>query len=211
MTTVPLADQLFLVGHDENTGRAHVADSVLDSGLAGAVLAELVLADRIAVVDGLVLVRDHRPYGETVTDSALAEVIKQRANHPIRAWVEYLRDDAREMVARRLVKEGTVQRVQTRVMLRQAVRFPAVDPVQAASPRVHLWYTIEHPELLDEVTATLGGLVHAVGLERVLVAESKRRARDTLREISERLPDDLRSVVAGVDAAVAAITLTVRR
>ncbi|HEX6501393.1 MAG TPA: GPP34 family phosphoprotein [Micromonosporaceae bacterium] len=211
MTTVPLADQLFLVGHDEHTGKAHVADEVLDSGLAGAVLGELVLAGRVAVVDGLVVVRDHRAYGEAVTDSALAEVIKQRASHPIRAWVEYLRDDAREMIGRRLVRDGVVQRVQSRVMLRQTVRFPAVDPVQAASPRVHLWYSIEHPELLDEVTAMLGALVRAVGLERVLVADTRRRARDTLQQITERLPDDLHAVVSGVDAAVAAITLTVRR
>ena len=92
---LPLADELFLVGHDQYSGRPHVADAVLDTGLAGAVLGELFLSGRVDVEEGcLVTVRDQRPYGDRVSDAALAEILKRRESHPVRAWVEYLRADA---------------------------------------------------------------------------------------------------------------------
>src|SRR2546421_10390435 len=47
----PVADELFLVGHDHRTGRSAISRQILDAGLVGAVLSELVLAERIAVAD----------------------------------------------------------------------------------------------------------------------------------------------------------------
>src|SRR4051812_29822687 len=92
MYALPLADELFLIGHDQYTGKPQVSDSALDTGLAGAVLGELVLAGRLGVADDTkVEVRDQRPYGERVSDAALAEMLKQTEQHPVRAWVEYLR------------------------------------------------------------------------------------------------------------------------
>src|SRR5262245_36977798 len=107
MRALPLADEFFLVGFDEYTGKPLVNSEVLDTGLAGAVLGELLLAGRLVVDENnLVTARDQRPYGERVTDAALAEVLKQRDPHPVRAWVEYLREHVRAMVAPRLVQIG---------------------------------------------------------------------------------------------------------
>src|SRR5688500_2520469 len=122
MHALPLADELFLVGHDPYTGKPRVSDGALDTGLAGAVLGELALTDRIYVDDDTVVqVRDQRPYGERVSDAALGEIMKQNDLHPVRAWVEYLRDHARTMVAPRLVHTGLIERVQARSMLKQTV------------------------------------------------------------------------------------------
>src|SRR5262252_8816407 len=99
MIVLPLADELFLVGHDQYSGKPQVSDSALDTGLAGAVLGELALAGRIYVADDTnVIVRDQRPWGERVSDAALAEILKQREPHPVRAWVEYLRAHSRTRV-----------------------------------------------------------------------------------------------------------------
>src|SRR5574342_1034606 len=134
MYALPLADELFLVGHDQYSGKTQVSDAALDTGLAGAVLGELVLAGRVQVGDDTTIyTRDERPYGERVTDAALAEILKQRETHPVRAWVEYLREHARTMVAPRLIQAGLVERVQSRVLLKQTVRYRAVDPLKAAA------------------------------------------------------------------------------
>jgi hypothetical protein len=211
MHTLPLADEFFLIGHDEYSGKPRVNAEVVHTGLAGAVLGELVLAGRATIADGYVVTRDQRPHGEHVTDAALAEILKQQDAHPVRSWVEYLREAVRDMVSPRLVKAGLVQRVQLRSMLRLTVRFPATDPIRAVAPQARLRYIVDHPDMLDSQTAILAALVRVTGLEHVLGAGSAREAREMLGRIADQMPENLKAIAAGVDAAVANIALTVRR
>ena len=212
MYGLPLADELFLVGHDEYSGKPQIGDTALDTGLAGAVLGELVIPGRVHVgEDTLVVVRDQRPYGERVSDAALAEVLKQREPHPVRAWVEYLRDHARMMVAPRLVQSGLVERVQARSMLKQVTRYKAVDALKAASSQARLRYVLDHPANLDEQTAVLGGLVMATNMDFVLGGATARQTRDGLANMTAQLRPELRALVAGVESAVAQLALSARR
>ncbi len=212
MYALPLADELFLVGHDQYTGKPQISDGALDTALAGGVLGELVLAGRLSVGDDtVVVVRDQRPHGDRVSDAAMAEILKQRESHPVRAWVEYLRDHARTMVAPRLIHAGLIERLEVRAMLRQTVRYKAVDTLKAAAPQARLRYMLDHPENLDEQTAVLGGLVMASGLEFVLGGGSSRQIREGLAQMSRLLKTDLQSLVAGVESAVAQIALSARR
>jgi hypothetical protein len=212
MIALPLADELFLVGHDHYSGKSKISDTVLDTGLAGAVLGELVLAGRLAVADdNLVTARDQRPYGERVSDAALAEILKQHEVHPVRAWVEYLREHARTMVAPRLVQSRLVERVQARSMLKTTVRYKAVDSLKASSAQARLRYMLDHQDTLDEQTAVLGALVLATGLDYLLGGGSPREVRDGLGLMGQRLRPDLQALVAGVESAVAAIALSGHR
>jgi hypothetical protein len=213
MRALPLADELFLVGHDEYSGKCLANPAVLGSGLAGAVLIELLLAGRISLVEGQIVVRDPRPYSERVTDAALAEMLKRRKTFPPRSWVEYLCGDVRNIVGERLEAATMVRREQTRgLRLRAVVRFPAVDAVEAASPRVRLRYLLNQGNPLDLPTALLAALVRATELEHVLLLPaSRQQVRDLLGQVVDALPPDLRAIVAAVDAAVAAVALTVRR
>jgi hypothetical protein len=146
-----------------------------------------------------------------VTDAALAELLKQAVAHPVRAWVEYLRADVRGMVGRRLAATGLVEQVTSRGLLRSSIRFVARDPMAAASPRVRVRYVMDHEELLDEQTATLAALLLTTGLDQVLASAGGRPVRVGLKTMADRLPGDLRVLANGVDAAVAAVTLTIRR
>jgi Golgi phosphoprotein 3 GPP34 len=213
MLSLPLADELFLIGHDEYTGKAAVNSELIDSGLVGAVLGELMLAGRAALTEGRITVRDPRPHGESVTDAALAEILKQKNAHPVRAWVEYLREDVRAMVGTRLVDAGVVRREQTRgLTLRSVVRYPATEPVRAARPRVRMRYLLERGERLDLQTAVAAALVRATEMEHVLLLDAGRQqARERLGQIAAALPAELQALSSGVEAAVAAIALTVRR
>jgi len=49
-----VADELYLIAHHELTGRPHLAPRAVGLGLAGALLAELVLADAISIEAGAV-------------------------------------------------------------------------------------------------------------------------------------------------------------
>jgi hypothetical protein len=213
MRVLPLADELFLVGHDAYSGKCLANSAVLGSGLAGAVLIELMLAGRILLTDGRIVVRDSRPYSERVTDAALTEILKRRKTFPPRSWVEYLCGDVRNLVGERLEAARMVRREQTRgLTLRAVVRFPAVDAVEAAGPRVRLRYLLNQGDPLDMPTALLAALVRATELEHVLLLPATRQqVRALLGQVVDALPPDLRAIVAAVDAAVAAVALTVRR
>jgi Golgi phosphoprotein 3 (GPP34) len=208
----PLADEFFLVGHDQYTGKAQVSDAVLDTGLAGAMLGELVLLGRLLVSDEmLVTVQDPRPTGDRMIDTTVQEIVQQRDVHAVRQWVEYLRDHARELVGQRLVEAGLVERVQSRGMLKQAVRFPARDPLKAAAPEARLRYMLDHPSSLDEPTALLGSLANAAGLEYVIGGGSNRRIRDELAQMTMLLMPGAKALIVGVESAVAQLALRGRR
>jgi hypothetical protein len=122
----PLADELFLVGHDEYTGKPTGNAGVLARTLAGAVLGELLLDGRLTIVEGRVAVQAARAYGEKTTDAVMGEVCRQGDRLPVRHWVGYLRGDVREVVARRLVATGLVRREQPRGLARRGhTRYPA--------------------------------------------------------------------------------------
>ena len=208
----PLADELFLIGHDPYTGKARVGDSVLGTGLAGAILGELALENRIVVdEDTQVIVNDRRPSGDRVTDTALTEMLRQGVVHPVRAWVEYLRDSARELIAPRLLNSGLLEQAGSRGMLKQVVRYPARDRMNALTPEVRLRYMMNHPADLDEQRALLGCLVRAAGLDFVLGGGSGREIREGLEQMSLFLKPNLRGLIVGVDAAIAQLALRGRR
>jgi hypothetical protein len=101
--------------------------------------------------------------------------------------------------------------VQTRSLLRQTIRFPATDTLRAASAQARLRYMLDHPTSLDEQTAVLGGLLLAARLDFVLGAGSSRQTRAGLTGMLETLRPDLVALVAGVESAVAQLTLTAHR
>lgn len=214
MTDFRLADELFLIGHDEYTGKTRLSDELLGTGLAGAVLGELLITRRIGCIGGKVTVNDQRPWGDPVTDAAVGELHRRMGNYVVRAWVEHLRPNAREAVAQRLLAAGVVRREENRGMLsrRGAPRYPGVEPMVCAQPQVRLAYQLERPGTIDPQTATLAALVLAAGLDQLLVVSmSRQETREQLTQITASLPVELQALITGVQAATAALALTVRR
>ena len=211
MVTLPLADEIFLVGHHEDSGKPLISDPVLDTVLAGAVLGELVFADRVGVTDQtVVLPHNASLVGDEVADVALNEIVQQPARYPIRAWAEHLRGGVRALVGARLVRTGLVDRVESRVLLRTAVRYPPLNRLTAASVAARIRYTMDNPAALDEQTGALAGLILAGGLEFVIGGTSPREVRERLLGMTGALRPDLSSLVAGVESAVAALALSAR-
>jgi hypothetical protein len=211
MNALPLADEVFLIGHDENSGKAHVSDAGLDTVLAGALLGELLFAGNIALTEETVVI----PYsdastGDTARDSALVEINKQAERYPVRAWVEHLRGDVRPLVAGRLIRLGLVERVEARGVLRTTVRYPFRDRIAAASPIARLRYMLDHPDILDEHSAALAALVLAGGLEFVFGGASSREVRQSLVRMAQTSHPQVRLLIAGIESAVAALAMRAR-
>src|ERR1700741_2779625 len=99
MSDLGLADELFMVEHNEYTGKPAINQEMLDAGLSGAALCELILQRRINVVASKVAVDDPRPWGDPVTDVVLREIHSRGSEFVPRAWVEHLRGNVCEVVA----------------------------------------------------------------------------------------------------------------
>ncbi|MFI5838037.1 MULTISPECIES: GOLPH3/VPS74 family protein [Micromonospora] len=209
--TYRLADALFLIGHDEFTGKPHVAVDRLECGLAGAALAELMFEGRIALDNGGIAAVDPRLWQEPLTDLLITEILRREGAHPARLWIRYLRTqlNINERVGTRLVTAGVLRREQGKLIGRQ-VRWPAIDPNQAASPRVRLTAMLMHssPAELDPGTLLLASLGEAVGLAaHIFDPQVGGRMRDCRRFLPAQLEGLLAAVVGALDVS----TTTVRR
>lgn len=212
MDALPLADEVFLIGHDQNSGKANISDAALDTVLAGAVVGELLFAGRLALTDAThVVAYGDAPTGDVARDTAMLEIQKQNDRFPVRAWVEHLRGDIRPMIAGRLIRLGLVERIEARVMLKTVVRYPSRDRISGATPIARLRYMLDHPGNLDEHSAALAGLVLAGNLEFVFGGASGREIRSGLMRMAETGHPQVRLLIAGVESAVAALAMRAGR
>lgn len=124
---------LLLALHDRKGTNAFAA--MLDQGLAGALLAELLLDERVEIraegKRGLVTVIDPRPLGDPVLDEALARLRDARRRADPQAAVGRLAKikELRHKTARTLCRRGVLRESEDQILLlfRRRV-YPTVDP-----------------------------------------------------------------------------------
>src|SRR4249920_1595624 len=175
MANFELAEQFFLIGHDEFSGRPAVSIELVQCGLVGALFGELIIGGRLSIKDGRVVVLDREPTDGGLADRLVTTVDRQSTNHRVRTWAEQLGSDAYQIIADRLVASGTVRREHGRSTFRRSgERYPAVDLYNAARPRLMLNHVIRHREEMDLDQAVLAALLTAVGIEAVLGLDMNR-------------------------------------
>jgi hypothetical protein len=201
-----LAPRMFLILHDSFTGKALVRASAVRLAVAGAELAELALArpDRgqlIALENDRVVLAGTRPRRLDYISSFVVDSIRSQPEaHPAMTWAAALADHVFDLVVTQLITEGVVQRQQSGLFGRSSRRFPAVDLLAAAGPRVRLEHALRSDDALSEETATCVAVLAAVGGERTLDIDRAARRRLTAAA-RQALPLDLRSLVTGIEVA----------
>jgi Golgi phosphoprotein 3 (GPP34) len=172
--SLSLRDDLFLLAHDDG-GRLAIPDAHIGAGLAGATLIELLLARRVAVIDGRLDVLDRSPTGDDEVDATLQAIDANTAPCGPRAWVSWISHGAYERTVEALVAAGVVGRTTRRrlglVMVGRCLPSNQEDLVRVRS-RVR--FAIHGRELPDEATAALCGLVRVLRLEASLLLSMPR-------------------------------------
>ena len=137
--------------------------------MSGGELVELVIAGRVRVEKGRLVVLDPAPTREALLDAALEGIAGQSRPPQAKTWVGRARPG---LVHRYLAQFGELgvvgtERVRVLGVLRQE-RWPIRDsaPVSLARARLDAVALSSGPVELSEVA--FGGLVHAVGLDKVL-------------------------------------------
>ena len=106
-----LPDEFFLIAHDEFSGKLRISQDLLGCGLVGAQLADLVMARRIGIEAGRVLITDTPgDAGDEVGAYVIETLTRQTSTHSVRVWIETFADVLYELVGRRLIAAGVVRR-----------------------------------------------------------------------------------------------------
>ena len=94
MANVQLAEQFFLISHDEISGRALVSIERVECGLVGAMFGELIIDGRLGIKHGFIVVLDREPIDGDLSDSLVNTVDRQATDHRVRTWARELAPDA---------------------------------------------------------------------------------------------------------------------
>jgi Golgi phosphoprotein 3 (GPP34) len=197
-----VADDLYLVAHDDRTGKPLLAPRVAGIGLAGGLLAELLLAGSAGLgPDGAVLAGHTWP-AEPLTAHLHSVIAGEARPRPARDWLLYLARTSADDVGSRLERSGFLAWSRSPWVPWRSRRVPA-DPdwafaavVRAARPQ-------------NTHSAVLASLAGACGLG-FRFAESGNPLILSPEELSAMLPPPARELIPAVRSAVAGVVLAHR-
>ncbi|WP_422750485.1 GOLPH3/VPS74 family protein [Micromonospora sp. WMMD1219] len=211
---LPLRDELFLLGHDDDTGQPHIHRQALALGLAGAVLIDLFLAGRIALDttddtgpggEQRLWLHLDRPVGDLIADTALASIRYAHPAPPLRRWLRGFADDLYDRTRAGLHAGGILRHDVRRRLggLARTDRYLPADLKWPVVARARLHYIAAGRDQPDNHTAALGGLVATLGLTNHLyLADDTAALTVQLRTIAAQHHRQVRDITAAVDAAV---------
>jgi hypothetical protein len=208
-----LAEDLLLLLIDDASGKPLLDRTRLDRGLAGAVLLELALAERVVPVTDAeptgrtpLAVRDPSPTGDELLDDGLARLAGRPRKAP-RA-VELLVRGLHQKLLTRIVAAGFVRAEHgTTLGLFPTTRWPAARPEHKAAVRAALSQVLLVGTTPDRRTAALVSLLNAVdAVPKVVPTDDKRALVRRAREVADGdwAGAAVRKAVDAVHAAVMA-------
>ena len=200
-----LPEELLLLALDDEKGSVvFAASTALEFGLAGAELAELSLAGRVAVEDGKLRVLETGATGDDALDAAVARIAGSRRARSAQHWVSSSPAGQKRYLAR-LTEHGAVRRERRELLgVLPVTRHPATGAVEPEL-RTRLRAVVLEGAEPDERTRVLLALVRACSLEKELFERGERRAAKA--RIAELTRDD--ALAGAVGKAVAASTAAV--
>ena len=130
--TLRFAEEIMLLLlHDHEGKFARVPGWSLDYALAGGVLMDLALENRIDTDLETLVVLDETRTGDGLLDPTLDDIAKTEGQHDARFWVERTgghADDIRERALDRLVERGILERRDDRFLwVFRSRRYPVID------------------------------------------------------------------------------------
>ncbi|MFG1951546.1 GPP34 family phosphoprotein [Micromonospora sp. NPDC048830] len=202
-----IADEFYLISHDDSRGRAKLHPTAAGIGLAAGLLGELVLLGQITVSGGQVSVVDRRPPADDLAHTVLDQLVGEPEPQAVRTWLGILARSAAASVAQRLARAGVLSPRESRRLLRTTVTYVPLDLNAVAWPATRLRALLDRPEPPTAPDALLLGLVCAAGLTRELLWSVDPSAHHRLDVLVPALPTPLRELVAHTEAAVGAAVL----
>ena len=205
-----VGDDLWLLAHNDVTGRPCLQPRPLGLGLAGALLGELVLTGLVSVAgDDLTLEQARRRPGEQVLTGVLGALEREPEEHPVGEWLAYLARTAPGNVAGRLERSGYLARDRG-LLPRRGGRLVPCDRDSAFAPVLRVRAALDSSRPLTAHDGVLAGLADACGLGFRLAAYTPARPVRPLHHAVAQLAPGLQDLIAHTRAAVDSAVLAHR-
>ncbi len=180
-----LVEEIILLLLRDQDGRfVRVPNWSLDYAIAGGVLMDLAMENRIDTdLENLILI-DPTPVGDSLLDPALAE-IEEGGEHDTRFWVERIAERSEaihEEALSRLVSRGILERQDDRFLwVFRSRRYPAIDGKAEREVKLRIMGVLFSDEIPDPRDVMIICLVDACGIFNELLS------RGELRNASARI------------------------
>jgi hypothetical protein len=204
-----VADDIYLLAHNDISGRPYLQPRALGLGLAGGLLSELVLAGAVSVRHDDITVLARRSPSDELQARVLRQVAREPQAHPVSEWLAYLALTAPADVAARLAVSGYL--IQDKSLLPwRGGRWRPTDRDSAFSPvlRVRAALDVSRPLAIHD--AVLAGLTDACGLGFRLAPYAPARPLRPLHHAVAQLPSSLQDLISQTRAAVDSAVLAHR-
>lgn len=200
-----LASDYYLIAHSDTTGRPRLHPRAVGLGLAAGLLGELIVYERVSIINGVLTVWDGRQPGDALAHTVLEQIVRESEHRSVRTWLDYLALGAAGMVAERLTRAGVLVRDEHRTMLLQRrTSYAPVDMSVAFTPQARLATALSRLLPLTLRDATLAALVAATGLADVVLWDNDPQARRYLTDVRACLPGPQQELAAHTEAAIGA-------
>ncbi len=204
-----VADDLWMMAHDDVTGRAFLQPRATGLGLAGGLLAELMLPGALTLEGGWLMPGQAAAPGDELGRWVLGLILGEREPRPASEWLAFLARTATGDVAARLERSGYL--AQTRSWRpRRAGRWVPYDPDCAFAPLARARPALDPAGTATPQGTVLAGLAAGCGLGSRLLPYGPPGARRNLDAALARLAPGLRELIAQVQASVDSAVLAHR-
>jgi hypothetical protein len=228
LDSVRVADQLYWLAHTDDQ-RFRLRPRVLGLVLAAGLLGELFIDDRIGLwtADLLAVVPDREPIGppaanrrSDVQDAVqvaayIYEQISQDPHQRLTTWIDALAMPATDLVVGRLQADGLLVSASGFRLARRAKKSGPACTAKGSNVATLPWALLSTRLSRGEWMSVADSFVVAVamvaGLRGHLLAGTTTAAEGHAAVLAKGLPDELKQVVAEVEAAVAKEVLVQRR
>ena len=184
-------EMVLLLLDDESGSFSHIPSWSMDYALAGGVLMDLALENRIDTdLERLILI-DGTPTGDTLLDPALADIAADVAaggERDARYWVEREAERAvaiRDECLRRMVETGILEeREERKLWVFRSQHYPVVDPTQEREVRRRIMDVLLSEEIPDPRDIVIIGLADATGIfKNMLSSKELDRVSDRIEQV----------------------------
>jgi Golgi phosphoprotein 3 GPP34 len=194
-----LADDLYLIAHNDRTGRPRLQPRAAGLGLASGLLAELLVTGRLTIrADGVATARGEKP-GDALGQRLLDLVAGEPEPHSVADWLGFLAVTAVEDVAGRLGEAGYL--AWRPAPWRRGGRWVPTDSSCAFTPVIRAAGALGPGRPLTVAGATLAALADASGLGALVMRHAADGACGP-GEAAAFLPPALQYLIAQTQAAV---------
>ncbi|MBP0445644.1 GPP34 family phosphoprotein [Roseomonas sp. SSH11] len=209
-----MPEELILLMLDDRSGRLNeMAGPASGYAIAGAILAELALHNRIDTDPQRLYVTDPSPTGDPLLDRVLARIAADPGPgpdegdfpHGSRWWIETLgreSDSFREQIFARLVQRGILREEMGRFLwIFPERRYPVISDKEEREVKARLTGVIFDDDIPEPRDSLLIGLCRAAGLLPLILAEETLEAAEpriaqvaNLEELSRSLGNAVRDI-----------------